>query len=214
MLPRALVGAGVPLDEWAQRFGQWAVGGSLAVSASAALTTVGILFAFLLIGAELWWRPVGRLVSGLGSKADSVAKGFPPTRSSAIEPDVPLLQAVLYIQEQSEFGRSISDDSEGIEQAVKALRQAAFNGDVQIWGKQQISNITGVEFSVVEVPIQAEFWEKMEFRSEVVLDETARYQVETRVEWGRAGDYSARTIPGYTALRVNDGQIRAYWPKN
>jgi hypothetical protein len=72
MFPRILVAAGMPLDEWAQTIGM-SIAGAKAMTKEMAINFVGIVFALVLITAELWWKPVGNLISRLqgGNKQPS-----------------------------------------------------------------------------------------------------------------------------------------------
>lgn len=62
MLPRILIGAGVPLDVWARELGIWISGASSVITLQNATTALGITFGISMMTAELWLQPLGRII--------------------------------------------------------------------------------------------------------------------------------------------------------
>jgi len=181
-------------------------GAILTVVIATALMFLSIFVVSLISRPYKFWKNDQKKIKGLERAT--------PKSSRAFRPNMSVLKAVLYIQEQSIFGKQIPDEYEGMIKAENALRQAALDNCVQVWGKEQISDTPGFEFSDMDTEIQAGFWQKMEIRSEAALDETAINQVETCLELRRPEDLSANAIRGFTNLHVNDEQIYQFWPKD
>lgn len=62
MTPRVLLGLGIPLDVWAQKFGQWINITSTTISDDTLLTLFGVILAVISITAELWFHIIENII--------------------------------------------------------------------------------------------------------------------------------------------------------
>ena len=125
---------------------------------------------------------------------------------------IPLLDAFAWIAENSGWGEEGFSGAHS-EAAALDLRQAALDGEIIIKGRKEINKAYPWErFSKVWEDIPSKYWATHQFDLTVILDETATGQEpETEVE--EVNNMSASTMPHYTSLRVQTGQLEARWPK-
>ncbi len=125
---------------------------------------------------------------------------------------IPLLDAFAWIAEISGWGEEGFSGAHS-EAAALDLRQAALDGEIIIKGRKEINRAYPWErFSKVWEDIPSKYWATHQFDLTVILDETATGQEpETEVE--EVNNMSASTMPHYTSLRVQTGQLEARWPK-
>ena len=124
---------------------------------------------------------------------------------------IPVGEALRWVVDNSDWSEDRSSDSHFWPAAVD-LRQRARSGGIAIEGRKEIHrSFPSGRFSQVWDPIPPDYWSTHQFDLTVVLDGTARGQPETEVE--AAGDPSAESMPHYTSLRVEQGQLHQEWPQ-
>lgn len=129
LFPRILVAAGVPLEEWAQLIGSRIGGTAAMISAGTAINIVGFVLAFILMFAELWWQPVGKLISSVRSSKRE--RSHDARSSAATSKRMPLI--ALY-HEANRRGWDFGGTTGHVFDFANGLKQAGADGDIVFSG--------------------------------------------------------------------------------
>jgi len=124
--------------------------------------------------------------------------------------DTPIYKAIDHIA--AEIGDR--DENECLPMARRALREAALNGRLQIWGRKSDS-VGGNRWNQMITPIPKEYWEKAQIGALATSYEEMYVSGEfphTGSQQYPDGQYGER-VHTYAQCRVSFNQILKCWPK-
>ena len=202
--PRVAKAMGIPLDEWSAHAGAWVIefynpGAAMTVHPDVALSWLGFIFALMMVFAELWWHPAGKLVSKL---RDKFTLGKSRLGSSPLggPHDINMEEAIYYISCKKWGGppqdwyniATISD----VMKLLNNLRQAASDELVTVWGKKSLQE------PFTKIP--ADYWTNYGFD---IVSITSEDPSDWRTEQKTFTDQNAI----YRDLRLTSEEIRKHF---
>jgi len=165
MSPRILVGIGIPLDDWAQRVGQFIRGTSEMMPDDVLFAVLGGLFAIVFITAEIWFDLVKRLIDKLKSKKEQI---------EILDARAPLIELRdLAAKDSWDFN---AYGSTHIIDFAKALQQAGLDGELKFWGRPNKSSINSVNLNEPLNEIEKEHWK------DFIIEPIALFQAENNAD--------------------------------
>ena len=172
------------------------------------MTILAIFFAVLFMFAELWLRPVGRLIGVL--RENTKTEGQEAIEPVVIETDTPMYEVLDYIATRN-WLKPIEEDSSPdvimarLRPAMNDLRQKAFNGEIAIKGRD-----FGCSPSV-EKKIPAEYWERNKLNFFKFFDSEEGVYVDFNTASSKKGKVASQH-GSYNDMHVSKSLVMELWP--
>lgn len=210
MVPRALLAAGVPLEVWAQVIGSKIRGAAVIISADTTATLLGVALALLLVTMELWWQPIGKLMSAVHSAKSK--HGGP--QSDAATTRMPLNE--LYRQAKHS-GWDFADITGHVFDLADGLKQAGADGHIQFSGTL-IHRIPALTENGFLQDIAKEYWQKCKISaiSPLELDSRGGHVVGIKEDNRKTETYNPQSgyrVENYQDIHVDRQQALKWLEK-
>lgn len=210
MVPRILLAAGVPLDVWARVIGSKIRGTAVMISAETTVTVLGVILALLLMTMELWWQPIGKLISAFRpAKPEQVG-----SQSGSSTKRMPLNE--LYRQAKR-LGWDFADVTGHVFDMADGLKQAGADGQVQFSGTL-IHRIHALTEDGFLQNIPKEYWQKCKISaiSPLELDSRGGHVIGIKEDNRKTETYnpqSGYSVDNYQDIHVDRTQAME-WLQN